>query len=347
MKVYQRNGAWHIDYSFNGRRVRKKVGSSKKMAELALKEVELRIAKKEFLGYVEAKKMLFDKLCEEYLLYSKANKASSSYERDQLSIQHLLKAFGTRLLSEITTYDLECYKNQRRDEVAAGTVNRELSCAKHMLGKAVKWGHLSTSPSNGVAKFKEPPGRVRYLSDDEIERLLRYCAEHIRPIVVMALNTGMRRGEILNLKWQDVDLRNRVIKIRKTKNNETRIVPINDTLYNELMAIEPGIGNRHVFIDNDGNPLGNIKKGFYGAMRRASITDFRFHDLRHTFASRLVLAGVDIRTVQELLGHKDIRMTVRYSHLSDMHLKEAVKKLEVGTNLAPEQKLIKLGSCNS
>lgn len=347
MRVYERNGAWHIDYSFNGRRVRKKVGSSKKMADLALKQVELRIAKREFLGYVEAKKMLFEKLCEEYLLYSKANKAQGSYERDQLSIKHLLKAFGSKLLSEITTRDIEAYKNQRRDEVAPATVNRELSCIKHMLGKAVKWGYLSANPADGVAKFKEPPGRVRYLNEDEIERLLECCSGHIRPVVVMALNTGMRRGEILGLKWQDVDLPNRVSKVIRTKNNEMRMIPINGTLYNELAALEPGIGNCHVFVDQDGNPLGNIRTAFCGALRRAGIKSFRFHDLRHTFASRLVQAHVDITTVQKLLGHKDIRMTLRYSHLSDTHLKEAVKKLEVGTKMAPEQRVIKLGSCNS
>ncbi len=334
MRIYQRKGVWYIDYSFNGRRLRKAVGRSKKIADLALKKVELEIARGEFLGVVEPKKVLFDKLCEEYLIFSKANKASSSYERDQLSIKHWLQAFHGKLMTEVSSYELESYKNRRRDEVAPATVNRELSCIKHMFNKAVQWGYLTDNPIRNVTKFKEPPGRVRYLTDEEIERLLNCCSEHIRSIVVTVLNTGMRKGEILNLKWSDVDMKNRIIIIRKTKNNETRIMPMNDTVCDVLDSIGPGILDKQVFTDQYGRDFKSFKKGFCGALRRANIKDFRFHDLRHTFASRLAMAGTNMRTVQELLGHKDIRMAMRYSHLSDVHLKEAVKKLELGTNMA-------------
>jgi integrase len=148
----------------------------------------------------------------------------------------------------------------------------------------------------------------------------------------MALNTGMRRGEILNLKWSDINMRTGTIIIRKSKNNEVRMIPINDTLKQSLEQIGPQQSNEYVFGNGNGKPYVTIKTGFKAAVRRAGITDFRFHDLRHTFASHLIMSGVDIKSVQELLGHKDIRMTIRYSHLSNAHLQEAVKRLDVDRN---------------
>ncbi len=343
MRSYERGQVWYIDYSFNGRRVRKKVGTSKKMAELALKEIELKIAKGKFLGIKEPKKILLEKLCEEYLEFSKANKAQKSYERDKSSIKHLLRTFIEKFITEITAHDLEQYKNLRKDEVKPATINREISCVKHMFTKAVQWGYLSKNPIRSITKLKEPPGRVRYLTDEEIRRLLYCCAGHLRPIVIMALNTGMRKGEILNLKWSDIDMVRRAITVRTSKNNESRYIPVNGTLYVELLRLNSdSTDDKYVFVGENGEPRRNIDHAFEGARKRAKLEDFRFHDLRHTFASHLVMNGVDIRTVQKLLGQKTIAMTIRYSHLSDKTLKDAVDKLklsdyndsESGTNLA-------------
>jgi integrase len=327
MSVFKRGNQWCIGYSRNGKWMRKAIGTSKKLAMLAEKKIRLDIAKGEYLGIVESKKLLFEELCEEYLQFSRANKTAQSYRRDQTGIKNLLSVFRGKLIMKISAYNLEHYMNTRRDKVTPATVNRELSCIKHMLSKAVQWGYLVTNPLRTVNKYKEPPGRVRYLSDDEIRRLLPHCADHIRPIIVMALHTGMRKGEILNLKWADIDMRNRTITIRKTKNNELRILPINEVLYRTLEVMGQQLDNQYVFSNTDGKPYRDIKVGFRAALRRTGIRDFRFHDLRHTFASHLVMAGVDIRTVQVLLGHKDIRITMRYSHLSDQNLRKAVDKL--------------------
>jgi integrase len=332
MTIYQRKGVWYLDYSFNGKRRRKRVGKSKKLAELALKDIEVKLVKGEFLGITETPDMLFDNLCAQYLEYSKANKTPFSYKRDLTSARKLLVHFKGRMISTITALDLDKYKNARRQEVKPASVNRELSLIKHMFNKAVAWDNLSSNPLQKVAKFKEPPGRVRYLSDEEMKKLLDCCNGHVKSIVIMALNTGMRRGEILNLKWGDVDMKNRVIIVWQTKNNEMRQIPINETLYDELRMIGKQLNEQYVFCNDNGKPFLDVKTGFKAALKRANVRNFRFHDLRHTFASRLVIAGVDIRTVQVLLGHKDIKMTMRYSHLSDAHLKEAVRKLENGTN---------------
>ena len=137
----------------------------------------------------------------------------------------------------------------------------------------------------------------------------------------------MRKGEILNLKWVDVNLRTRVISILNSKNCEKREVPINEDLARTLLAVPKNPKSPYVFCKENGMPYREVKVGFRAALRRAKIKNFRFHDLRHTFASHLVMRGVDLKTVQELLGHKDMRMTLRYSHLSADHKRAAVEKL--------------------
>jgi integrase len=138
----------------------------------------------------------------------------------------------------------------------------------------------------------------------------------------------MRRGEILSLKWAQVDLTNRKITLINTKNNESRVVPINATLYHELVRLRERSDGEYVFCRRNGSPAKDIRSGFDAAVARAGIKDFRFHDLRHTFGSHLVMQGVDLRTVQQLMGHKEVKMTMRYSHLSPEHVQEAVGKLD-------------------
>jgi integrase len=188
-----------------------------------------------------------------------------------------------------------------------------------------------------VKLLKEPPGRLRYLTFDEAERLLKELPEAPAAVVAFALNTGMRKGEILGLKWRDINFDQKQIAVEKTKTNERRWVPINDQVYRILEAQKgPRKPSDPVFADG----AVNLRKHFEGAVKRANLENFRFHDCRHSFASQLVMSGANIRVVQQLLGHKDIKMTMRYSHLSQDHLQEAVEKLGyrfgIGTNLAQD-----------
>jgi len=196
-----------------------------------------------------------------------------------------------------------------------------------MYVKAIEWGKIDVSPASKVRLFREENRRTRYLEEEEIERLHEACSGHLKPILATALNTGMRKGEILNLKWVDVDLRNRIISILNSKNNEKREIPVNEDLFQALLRVRKNLESPYVFCKEDGVPYKDVKTGFRAALKRAKISNFRFHDLRHTFASRLVMKGVGLKTVQELLGHKDVRMTLRYSHLSPDHKKAAVEKL--------------------
>jgi integrase len=179
--------------------------------------------------------------------------------------------------------------------------------------------------------LQENNRRLRYLTQEECRALINGCDAHARPIVVMALNTGMRKGEILNLKWENIDLKNNFILLNQdqTKNGERKEIPINNTLKEALKGITRRLDIPYVFYNpKTDKPYDNIVKSFYTAMKRAGIKDFRFHDLRHTFASQLVMAGVDLTTVRELLGHKTLTMTLRYSHLAPSHKVNAVNILD-------------------
>ncbi len=153
-------------------------------------------------------------------------------------------------------------------------------------------------------------------------------SRHLKPIIILAVNTGMRRGEIFNLKWSYVDLKKRFIEVIKSKNGEKRVIPINKTLLEVLHRLPRRIDSPYVFPGKKGKKRTDCKKSFRTAMRKAEIEDFCFHDLRHTFASHLVMAGVPLLTVAELLGHKSIEMTKRYSHLSPNHKAAAVRVLD-------------------
>ena len=329
MAIFKKGDNWYIDYYLKGHRKRKKIGPSKKLALQVEKDVQIKIAKGEYLGIYEDKKIYFDKYGQQYLEYSKANKAWSTYKkRDWTNINHLTSFFKNKYIFEITPRLIEKYKVMRLERVAPATVNRELACLKHMFTKAIEWGYVKTNPAKSVKLLKEPPGRLRYLRSEEVMALINACADHTRPIVITALNTGMRKDEILNLKWADVDLENRKITVINSKNNESRVIPINQTLHKELSNLSRNTNGEYVFPNREGLPFGDIKKSFSSALKKAKIEDFRFHDLRHTFGSHMVMQGVDLRTVQQVLGHKDIRMTMRYSHLSPEYVQEAMERLD-------------------
>jgi integrase len=247
--------------------------------------------------------------------------------------------------------NLESYRNHLRQKPTRfgtvrtdATINRDISCLHHMFSKAVEWEMIEKSPFDKGKSLlvKENNQRLRYLEENEIDSLLKECTPPIRDIVECALNTGMRRGEILNLKWNQI--RNGFIYLKKTKTQNPREIPINDTLdkmfkrikseqnpsENNVVGLDgkpvKAVKSKYVF-SKKGKPYTYITNTFNTAVRRAGIEDFRFHDLRHTFASQLLMMGGSLKDVQELLGHKTMTMTLRYAHLSQEHKRKAVNLL--------------------
>jgi integrase len=194
-----------------------------------------------------------------------------------------------------------------------------------MFNKAIEWEMMQSNPMKKVKLLKENNERLRYLSQEQIKDLYENRCDHLKPIVLTALYTGMRRGEILKLKWEDVDFDQKIIFVRNSKNGQLREIPMNNLLVNELKNIK--FKSPYVFCNENRKPFGSVRKSFDSALRRAGIEDFCFHDLRHTFASHLVMSGVDLLTAKELLGHMTIKMTLRYAHLSPFHKSAAVESL--------------------
>jgi integrase len=211
-----------------------------------------------------------------------------------------------------------------------------------MFNKAILWGKTDCSPCKGVKLFKENNQRLRFLEKEEIDKLLSKCCEHLRPIATVALHTGMRKSEILGLKWHDVDIKRNIIHLSNTKNGEKREVPMNETVQKTLIGVRKNPESQYIFCNKDGKPYGDIKKSFFTAVTKSDIVDFHFHDLRHTFASQLVMSGIDLNTVRELLGHKSLEMTLRYSHLSPDHKKRAVDILSRNLSKTMPQSAVNL-----
>jgi integrase len=271
MGVFKKGRHWYIDYYVKGVRKRKKIGPSKQVAELALAQVEVKIAKGEYLGIYEEKKVMFRQFAPEYLRYSQSNKSLTPYNRDQITIDRWLTPFlGDYYLFQITLADTERYTQERLAVVDSSTVNREVNCLKAMLNKAVAWGYLQTHPLRGMKRLKEPPGRLRYLTPEEMPQLLDACASppYLRPIVDFAIYTGIRRSEILRLRWADVDLRRRTISLTQTKNNERRVMPVNDTVAATLKALPRHLDSDLLFPGVNG-PM--VTRAFWRACRKARV----------------------------------------------------------------------------
>jgi len=207
---------------------------------------------------------------------------------------------------------------------------------KRVFNVAIADHETETNPVSAIPMFKENNQRVRFLSEEEETRLRDAIENDDWPMIVVALHTGLRQSEQFHLRWENVDFANGIITVPRSKNGETRRLPMNDTVREILRSRPSRLKSALVFPSQTGaTPIDTrnyMHRAFTPALRRAGIDGFRWHDLRHTFASRLVMAGVDLRTVQELMGHKTIAMTLRYSHLSPAHQLAAVQRLNNTTD---------------
>ncbi|MGZ3604700.1 MAG: tyrosine-type recombinase/integrase [Thermodesulfobacteriota bacterium] len=330
MSVYQRGKNWYIDFVFKGQRVRESIGPSKKNAQKVIDKKKTEIVENKYLDIrKEPDPIKFHAFAKEYLQWAKANKKPSSYVRDSYIMRTFDVEFEGKNIGDITTWHIEKFKTERKKTVNPASINRELAILKHLFSKAVEWGKLKESPAGKKVKFfKGAVNRVRFLMPNEFQTLLSNCDDFLKPIVTVAVHTGMRRGELLNLKWDQVSFEQGIITILDTKNSERKDIPMDDTVKATLQGLERR--GEFVFPNNRGKPFNptTIHYAFHAALDRTGITDFRFHDLRHTFASNLVMAGVKIEKVQKLMGHKMIGMTQRYAHLAPGYLMESVKVLD-------------------
>ena len=322
------------------------------------------------LAVIEASKPAGDKplTLGDFIAQHYAPWALAHQKAGQATIDALGSVWGglyDKLLTEVCAFDVERVKSKRlKAGRTVSTVNRDLDRIRGALSRAVDWGFLSANPIKTVKRGKADNSRVRYLADDENRRLRKalqdredarrahrdsgntWCKErggdgrpmwpadgftdHLMPMVLLAMNTGMRRGELLGLRWQDVNLPMCMLTVTagNAKSKQARHLPLNAEAQDVLTRWRRQTGgNGLVFSGADGERMGHIKTSWEGVLEAAKLSDFRFHDLRHDFASKLVMAGVDLNTVRELLGHADLKMTLRYAHLAPQKLAAAVAML--------------------
>jgi integrase len=327
--LYKRGNVYWMCYKLEGTVYRSSTGkTTQKEAEYVLACRRKDIEDGNVLN-VNKGKCKFAQLAKEYdtILAQK----QKGYGSKKYIIRQLVEEFGNLYVKDLDTMLVERYQGKYLRTRKPATANRMLACLKHMLTKAVDWNMANEETLKRVRKvkfLKENNIRLRFLNVDECKRLIECCPKHLKPIVTTAVNTGMRRGEILSLKWKQIDLRHGYISLTDTKSGEGREVPINNTLGEMFVEMPHSIESTYVFTNKDGDPYKEIKRSFSTALRKAEIYGFRFHDLRHTFASQLVMKGVDLTTVKELLGHKSIIMTMRYAHLAPEHKTKAVRVLD-------------------
>jgi len=335
MGIFLKRGKYFIDFYVDGKRVRECVGRvSRRDAENALKSRRGDVVQGRYHLKREISSPPFQAFAAEFLDYSRAHKSSRSAAADSTRLLHLVPFFGRYRLDQVRPFHVEKYIHQRRQSVtyrhgpvANATINRELAVLKHMFNKAVEWGKAEANPVHGVKFLKEPRPPERVLSDEEEERLLQSSAPHLRLAILLATNAGLRLHEALSLHSRYVDLVNDVLTVER-KGGRWLQVEINARLKAALQEHHRYHGDGYLFFNPmTGKPIFAVKTAFRAAVRRSGIAHCRYHDLRHTFGTRLDACGVGIATIKELMGHSSVEMTMRYSHPGAKERRRAVALL--------------------
>lgn len=362
-RIYKRGKIWYMDVSVKGARIRKKVGKSKKVAELALKDTEVKIAKDEFgLSHND---VAIDRLLKEFLDYSKTNNRASTTKRYKAVCDHFqrflsLEKPNIKFASQITPAVVESYKSFRRNQwinpnglpvksvddikessrkgARARTVNLELDALRAILNLAIEWEYLKHNPLTKVKRLKEDDRKpLRFLTIEECRKFLDACPSELYPAYFTFLHTGMRKAELEHIQWENVDFKRRIIEIRGKGNWQPktgqREIPMSSDLFEillELKKLSKDVSKTaYVFnIRESGHSHNRLRRELIKIANIAEIENLTMiHTLRHTFASNLVMKGVDLPTVMKLMGHSDIQTTMIYAHLAPDHLADAVNKL--------------------
>jgi integrase len=324
--------AYGYDVRINGKRERKWEGEwhtpADARAALAKREAEIAAGR---VDLPEARTLR--QVADEYLAF-KTHQGKRTVSEDRRILEtRLLPAFGAMTpVRSLTAAAIAQYEARQLGEVSASTVANQLAVLKHMLRLARKWGHLDQVPE--IEMPKRATGRLRCLDEAEIARLLAACRTsrnpHLWIIATVAINAGMRKEEILGLEWEGVDLSTARLALPRTKSGKRRGVPMNRAVYDALTALEPEAAKRRGFLfrKHDERRWGQIRRAWEGAVKRAGLVDFHFNDLRHTAPSYMVMRGASLADVKEILGHADLKMMMRYAHLSPAHLRTAVDRLD-------------------
>lgn len=315
MALFQKNGNWYIDYRVNGRRRRERIGPSKSLAREMMHKRLAERSQLQFFPERVSNKQSFAQIAEKYWQLHGRFSRSPSW---RCILRRINASMGPRKVSEIKAGDIQKFYNDIAVQSSKSTANRYLTLIRAIFNKARAWGDFyGENPCAGVKKAPEPPHRLRYLSHAEIEGLLLCAHPRLYPVLVCALLTGMRRGEILGMSWDNVDLERNAIYIprHQAKSDRPREIPLSSKLRELLRSLGPKPSGQVFEL-----PLIMLRRYFDKTLKRAGLKGFHFHDLRHTFASHYIMRTNDLPALQRVLGHSTPTMTLRYAHLSQSHL---------------------------
>lgn len=333
----RRSGRWWIQLFYGGRRHREYAGTREMAVDLLAKKRLARLRSDKLPESIRRAPVTFVDIAKAGLDWSREHKAS--HDGDACRLAHVAKMLGTRPAGDIKPRELEqaLLKLKEANDWKPATVNRVKSVVSMCYRIAVQNGVVDTNPARLVRQLRAENTRLRFLSAEEESRLRAViaanCPQHM-PELDIALHTGMRASEQYGLTWDVVDLEQRQLHLAHTKNGRERHIPLNPVACEALWALRrlsAGVGPVFVNAVTPGRyrglPRHTARNWFEQCVERAGVAQFTWHCLRHTFASRLVMAGVDIRTVAELLGHRTLAMTMRYAHLTPAHQADAVERL--------------------
>lgn len=323
------SGVWWIHYTdAEGKRRREKVGRKSDAIDLLQQRKADAIAGRKIARPLRQRERTFQELANNAIDYAKKHKANPTDDEQKIGI--LTTEFGDRPASKLTQQEFAAFLESRNTSPA--TFNRYRATLSMIYREAIRNGWTEQNPARLIKAKREDNGRIRYLLPDEEKRLHKVIAETYSERFLneteIAVNTGMRRGEQFSLHWSQVDLPGKKLRLLKTKNGKPRTIPLNSiTLAAFERQLKVSGHHTHVFLNDDGEPFAKKapRHWFDDALKAAKIPEFTWHDQRHTFCSRLAIAGVPLKTIQELAGHKTIQMTARYAHLSPDHLQNAVE----------------------
>lgn len=324
---------WQAVIRMGGRRSQVATFRTKGEAEEWARETESAISKGKYLPSYEAKRRTVKELLERYQETEIPKKKDQSNPKRQADFW--IDRLGDLRLFQLTRSTIVEVRDELAKRLAPATVNRYLALLSHACTMAEReWEWMDTNPLRKVSGLEEPRGRVRFLSDAEKDRLLDAASKsphpHLYAIVLIALTAGARKGEILGLRWKDVDLDSSRAVLHNTKNNERRTLALVPQVVDELRTLQKirRIDDDLIFTNarSGGANSSYFEKAWQKARSQARLKDFRFHDLRHTCASNLAMNGATTAELAAVLGHKTLEMVKRYSHLSDEHVRGVVER---------------------
>ena len=351
--IYLRGKTWRLDFRHEGKRyaVRLGKGISKSVAaEIAIVKRGAILKGEAGIGGQKRKDILFEKAVELFLAWVGANREIKTVTSYEQYAKELHESFNGKRLSEIHPFLVEKHK-QRRKEKAPVATNREIDMLRAIFNHCITskkyegtnpaMAKAKGKPGDGIERLKESKGRVRFLEHDEETRLLAQAREPLKTIILSGIYAGLRvQSEALTLTRENVDLKRKQLTVLAAyaKNGKTRTIPLNAVLKETFGRLATNAKGEYVFVKPDGSPYRSIRSAFTTACKNANLIGVTPHTLRHTFASRLAMSGVDLRTIQELGGWERPEMVQRYAHLSQDHKAEAVERIYFTPGFTPPPK---------